>query len=79
MNRTDKYFRSLDQKTRDIILLRLQKIKLFQWDELDIKKLKGSTAIFRDKYRETRIIFKVIDRKTIEIESITNRNEKTYK
>jgi len=47
------------------------------WDDLDIKKLKGYHDIFRLRKGDIRIIYQIIN-KRVSILNIANRKETTY-
>ncbi len=57
----------------------VNKIVLSDYNDLDIKVLKGNKNIFRVRVGNYRIIFSVISKKKTEIISVAKRNEKTYK
>ena len=65
----------------DLIRLKsvITKIILVEYDELDLKSLKGHKDVIRVRVGSYRIIFRVSSKTESEILSIARRNEKTYK
>ena len=73
-----KLLSRFNRKEREIIEALLEKIVSLNWDNLDIKKLKGYRDIFRLRKGDIRIIYQIIN-KRISILNIANRKETTYK
>jgi mRNA-degrading endonuclease RelE of RelBE toxin-antitoxin system len=67
-----------DEEERRIIELLIEKIISLDWEDLNIKKLRGYQDIFRVRKGKIRIIFSK-DKKEICIISIERRCENTYK
>ena len=72
-----KLLSRFNRKEREIIELMIGKIISRNWDDLDIKKLKGYHDIFRLRKGDIRIIYQIINKK-IYILNIANRKETTY-
>lgn len=79
MDKIEKLFRKISQKSREQLLLVISKLLSGQKTGLNIKKLKG-TDFFRLRSGRFRIIFHYEDNsKEIIIDSIKLRDENTYK
>ncbi len=78
MDKIKKALGRFKEKERKIVKNILEKIEKGIFDNLDIKKLKGYSDIFRLRKGDIRIIFRKTDR-GIFIISIERRQEKTYK
>ena len=65
------------RKERETIEALIGKIVSRNWDNLDIKKLKGYRDIFRLRKGDIRIIYQIIN-KRVSILNIANRKETTY-
>ena len=79
MDKIEKLFRKISQKSREQLLLVISKLLSGQKAGLNIKKLKG-TDFFRLRSGRFRIIFHYEDNsKEIIIDSIKLRDENTYK
>lgn len=77
MNKIDKFLRKLRIDDRVVILKVLSQIYSGQYNNLDIKKLKGNSGVYRVRVGRVRIIFT----KTsggIKVDSMEFRNDKTY-
>jgi len=72
-----KLLSRFNRKEREIIELMIGKIISRNWDDLDIKKLKGYHDIFRLRKGDIRIIYQIIN-KRVSILNIANRKETTY-
>ena len=72
-----KLLSRFNRKEREIIELMIGKIISRNWDNLDIKKLKGYHDIFRLRKGDIRIIYQIIN-KRVSILNIANRKETTY-
>jgi len=73
-----KLLSRFNRKEGEIIELLIEKIISRNWDNLDIKKLKGYRDIFRLRKGDIRIIYQIIN-KRVSILNIANRKETTYK
>lgn len=73
-----KLLSRFDEEERKIIEFLIEKIVSLNWENLNIKKLRGYEDIFRVRRGKIRIIFSK-DRKEIYIISIERRCENTYK
>ena len=78
MDKVKKALGKLKEKERKIVKNILEKIDRGIFDNLDIKKLKGYSDIFRVRKGNIRIIFRKTN-KGIFMLSIERRQEKTYK
>ena len=78
MNKVEKFLSSLTKKEKLRIKEVLLKIKFQNFNNLDIKKLKGRRNFFRARKGKLRIIF-LSKKDKIFILSIERRNENTYK
>jgi len=77
MNKIDKFLKKLKVEDRKLILEILLQIQSGDTNNLDIKKLKGTSVIYRVRVGRIRIIFS----KTKEVIMINNlefRNDNTY-
>lgn len=77
MNKTDKFLRKLKIDDRIVISKVLSQIYSGQYNNLDIKKLKGNSGVYRVRVGRIRIIF---TKKSggIKVDSIEFRNDSTY-
>ena len=76
MNRIEKFLVKLSLKERKVVKEILVKIESGSYKNLDIKKLKGNSNIFRVRKGSIRIIFVASDQ--IRILSIGRRGDTTY-
>ena len=74
-----KLLSKLSQKDLKRISSTIEKITRLEFDELDIKTLKGQTGVYRVRVGSFRIIFSINQNKMPNIVSVSRRNEKTYK
>jgi len=78
MDSIAKFIKKLKNREREAIQHTIEIIISRSWKELDIKKLKGHTDIYRVRKGDIRIVF--FDAKnSIRILSISRRDESTYK
>ncbi|MBI3075297.1 MAG: hypothetical protein HYY92_03770 [Parcubacteria group bacterium] len=78
MNKTEKFLRRLSQKERLIVEEIIEKVGKGNTSELDMKKLKGQSGLFRVRHGVIRVIFQKIE-DTLVVISIDRRREDTYK
>lgn len=78
MDKIDKALSRLTFKEKERIRYVVKALQLGRFDNLDIKKLKGFSDIFRVRKGELRIIYQLLGRKII-ILKIDKRKEDTYK
>lgn len=78
MNKIEKLLKKLDARTRRRIEETLTLLYQGQLDNLDIKKLKGSSNKYRARVGRYRIIF-TQSKSGIRLLDIDIRNDKTYK
>lgn len=78
MNKIDKFLFKLSLKERLIAEEVLSLVKSRQFDNLNIRKLKGFNDRYRIRQARLRIIFSM-DESRIEIIKIDNRDDNTYK
>lgn len=73
-----KLLAKLSPKERDIVKLLIMRVKLDDFEGLDVKQLKGHTNIFRVRRDRLRIVYYKSTTQFL-IVRIDRRNEKTYK
>lgn len=73
-----KLLSKFSRKEKEIIERLIEVIISLNWQNVDVKKLKGHQNIFRVRRGKIRIIFSK-DKKDIRIFSIERRGENTYK
>lgn len=73
-----KLLSKLSREERKAVEIIIESIVSLDWEQLDIKKLKGHQNVFRVRKGNLRIIF-LKKEKDIFIVAIDRRNEKTYK
>ncbi len=73
-----KLLSKFSREERKTIEATIESIVSLDWEQLDIKKLKGHQNVFRVRKGSLRIIFLKKD-KDIFIAAIDRRSEKTYK
>lgn len=78
MNKTEKLLQKLNASTRGQIEMALLRLYAGELEGLDIKKIKGSTEIYRLRVGKYRVIYKQLNGRN-ELVEISLRNEKTYK
>jgi mRNA-degrading endonuclease RelE of RelBE toxin-antitoxin system len=78
MDKISKALKKLTDKERSIIKKILQKIQTNDFSNLDIKKLKAKSTIFRVRSGKIRIIFEN-SKNSIKILTIERRSDNTYK
>ncbi|MFH1956289.1 MAG: type II toxin-antitoxin system RelE/ParE family toxin [Patescibacteria group bacterium] len=78
MDKISKALNRLSSHEKEIAKFFLDKILKNDFDNLDIKKLKGCEDIFRVRKGKIRIIYR-IDKGKIFILAIERRSDKTYK
>ena len=78
MDKISKILRHLSKKEKEAIAEILTQLRAGSFKNLDIKKLKGRKDIFRIRYRNWRIIYRLVEDE-IFILAIERRSEKTYK
>jgi mRNA-degrading endonuclease RelE of RelBE toxin-antitoxin system len=78
MNKLDKFLYKLDKKTRAIIGRAVVLIVSGDFLTFDVKKLKGSSNIYRVRIGKIRIIFEQTKNGN-KIRDITYRDDNTYK
>ncbi|MFH1423400.1 MAG: type II toxin-antitoxin system RelE/ParE family toxin [Candidatus Nealsonbacteria bacterium] len=78
MDKIEKTLKRLTPKEREIIKGILVKIKNQQFNNLDLKKLKGRNDIFRARKGNVRIIYRIDKTGNIFVLSIERRNDTTY-
>lgn len=78
VDRIEKALRRLSDKERRAIKKILQRVKSGNVTGLDIKKLKGNTAIYRLRKGSIRIMYAVGTNRNIKILAIERRSDTTY-
>ena len=78
MHRIDKFLARLDAKLRQKVLDIAERIKRGDINGLDVRKLKGSSDIYRVRVGRVRIKF-TMNASSIRILNIDNRGENTYR
>ena len=77
MDEIEKFLKKLNKKElagiKNVLLLIYKR----EWDNLDIKSLKGYKDIFRVRFQRFRIIFKAVDDKILVV-FIDRRSDNTY-
>jgi mRNA-degrading endonuclease RelE of RelBE toxin-antitoxin system len=77
MDKITKALKKLTQKEKQKLKQILSKIKTGNFKELDLKKLKAKSSIYRVRFGKLRLIFQN-DKNTIKILTIERRNDNTY-
>jgi len=75
----DKVLAKLSEKERSLVREIIQKLLSGNTANLNIKKLRGSSDIFRIRKGHVRIMYRVDKTETIFILAIERRKENTYK
>ncbi|MEK7213535.1 MAG: hypothetical protein AAB637_00255 [Patescibacteria group bacterium] len=78
MNQVHKFLKKLDTKRRIVIIDILEKLQRKDFSNLDIKKLKGVSNLFRVRKGEIRIIYTIAEDSMIKILKIDFRTDTTY-
>jgi len=78
MDKIDKALRKLSSKEKEQIKNIIKALRLERFDNLDIKKLKGTEDIFRVRKGDLRVIYQVRDGQ-IFVLKLGYRKEDTYK
>lgn len=78
MDKIDKALSKLTFKEKERIRNVIKALQLGRFDNLDIKKLKGSQDIFRVRKGGLRIVYQLLGRRIV-ILKIDKRKEDTYK
>ena len=78
MDKIEKALNKLNSREREKLKKILIQIDKKDFQNLDLKKLKGRNDVFRIRKSNMRIIFRKIDN-SIKILSIERRSSKTYK
>jgi len=79
MDEIQKVINKLSANERQKIKSILKRIAKNDFDDLDIKKLKGHSNIFRIRSGSLRIIFRRNNKDEVFVLAISRRSEKTYK
>lgn len=58
MDQIRKFLRLLDARQRAVVLDCIRKIVVLDLDDLDVKKLKGHSDLYRVRKRKIRIVFR---------------------
>ena len=77
MHKIDKFLSRLDQAQRDKILVAILQIQSGNFENLDIKKLKGEIAHYRVRVGKCRIIFEA-NQGSFSLISIEFKSDNTY-
>jgi mRNA-degrading endonuclease RelE of RelBE toxin-antitoxin system len=78
MDKISKALKKLSPRKKNVIKKLLIKIKLSDFENLDIKKLKNKDNIFRVRKGSIRIIF-LVNKDQIKILTVERRSDNTYK
>lgn len=78
MHKIDKFLAKLDAERREKVLAILLRIQSENFENLDIKKLKGFTQIYRVRVGQCRIKFETVQ-SSINIINIEFKGDNTYK
>ncbi len=78
MHKIDKFLARLDADRRQKVLGIVERIKKGDFSGLDMRKLQGSSDVYRVRIGRVRIKF-IMDASGIRIFSIDNRGENTYR
>lgn len=79
MDKIEKALSKLTEKEREAIKDILTQLQAGSFENLDIKKLKGRSDIFRVRKGKLRIIYRLIKEREIYILTVERRTETTYK
>lgn len=78
MDKIDKALKGLDPKDKERIKNILKALRLGRFENLDIKKLKGTEGVFRARKGNLRIIYQIRNGQVF-ILKLGSRKEDTYK
>ena len=78
MDKAEKFVRRLTQKERLVVGEIVEKVEKGDTSELDMKKLKGQSGLFRVRHGDIRVIFQKTE-DVIVVISVDRRREDTYK
>ena len=78
MNKIDKAIQKLTKKEKKLVKEVVKALRLGRFDNLDIKKLKGESDIFRVRKGRVRIIYQIRNSQTF-ILKVGHRKVNTYK
>jgi len=78
MDLIQKFLRKLDRKRHKIVLAVFEKLKKGDFSNLDIKKLKGDSNVYRVRKGRIRIIFRLNDEGDAVLMSTDFRDDNTY-
>ncbi len=78
MDKIDKALSKLTFKEKERVRNIVKALQLGRFNNLDIKKLKGFSGVFRVRKGELRIVYQLLGRRII-ILKIDKRKEDTYK
>ncbi len=78
VDRVTKALRKLSAKERKAVKAILLQIKSGNAKGLDVKKLKGNTAIYRVRKADLRIIYQVSKQGGVSVLAIERRSDRTY-
>ena len=78
MDKTEKFLRRLSPKERLAVEEIVKKVRRGDTSGLDMKKLKGSSGLFRVRHGATRVIFQKTEGWTVVV-SVDRRREDMYK
>lgn len=78
MHKIDKFLARLDANRRQKVLIIIERLNKGDFAGLDMRKLRGSSDIYRVRIGRVRIKF-VMNASGIRIFSIDNRDENTYR
>lgn len=79
MDKITKALKQLSPGEQKAVKSLLEKILNRNFENMDIKKLKGYDDIFRIRKGKIRIVYRIKQNKKIFILAIERRNDKTYK
>lgn len=78
MDKIDKAIKKLTEKEKGIVKEVVKTLRSERFNNLNIKKLKGESNIFRVRKRKVRIVYQIRDGR-IFILKVGHRKENTYK
>jgi mRNA-degrading endonuclease RelE of RelBE toxin-antitoxin system len=79
MDKIAKALNKLGEREKRIVADILTCLKNKNWRNLDVKKLKGASDIFRARKGKIRLIYRLLKNDQIIILAIERRSETTYK
>ena len=77
MHKLDKSLAKLPKPLREKVLIALMAVYSREFDDLDLKKLKGLSDRYRVRVGPVRVIFEMTDR-DIRVLEISKRSDNTY-